>query len=172
MTVTSRKIPTLVGVLVLVLGGCLYGSPGAAQERTVDFSREVRPILSQNCFTCHGPADDRRQRDLRLDTPEGFFADRPEFGGPVIVPGSADESLLYQRITAAVEQNRMPRNREALTDDEIETIRLWIDQGAERNSHWAFVAPERPALPPVSRAVIGCAARLTTSFSRGSSRKA
>ena len=66
MTITSRKIPTLVGVLVLVLGGCLYGSPGAAQERTVDFSREVRPILSQNCFTCHGPADDRRQRDTHL----------------------------------------------------------------------------------------------------------
>ena len=122
----------------------------AVAERTVDFSREVRPILSQSCFTCHGPADDQRQRGLRLDTPEGFFADRPEFGGPVIVPGSADESLLYQRITNEVEQDRMPRNREALTADEITTIRLWIDQGAERNSHWAFIAPERPALPPVA----------------------
>ena len=141
--------PKPIGV-ALVLGGCLYGNPGAAQERTVDFSREVRPILSQNCFTCHGPADDRRRRDLRLDTPEGFFADRPEFGGPVVVAGSAEESLLYQRITNEVEQDRMPRNREALTDDEIETIRLWIDQGAERNSHWAFVAPERPALTPVA----------------------
>ena len=150
MTITSRNTPKLVGIFVLVLGGCLYGNPGAAQERTVDFSREVRPILSQNCFTCHGPADDRRRRDLRLDTPEGFFADRPEFGGPVIVAGNADESLLYQRITAEVERDRMPRNREALTDDEIATIRLWIDQGAERNTHWAFVAPERPALPPVA----------------------
>ena len=121
MTITSRNTTKLVGVLALVLGGCLNGSSAAAQERIVDFAREVRPILSQNCFTCHGPADDRRRRDLRLDTPEGFFADRPEFGGPVIVAGNADESLLYQRITAEVERDRMPRNREALTDDEIET---------------------------------------------------
>ena len=144
-----------IGVLTLVLGGLLYGSPGVAQVASsnppVDFAREVRPILSQNCFTCHGPADDRRRRDLRLDTPEGFFADRPEFSGPVVVAGNAEESLLYQRITAEVEADRMPYNREALTDDEIETIRRWIDQGAERNSHWAFVAPERPALPPVTR---------------------
>ncbi len=141
--------PKPIGV-ALVLGGLLYGNPGTAQERTVDFSREVRPILSQNCFTCHGSADDRRRRDLRLDTPEGFFADRPEFGGPVVVAGSPDESLLFQRITNEAEQDRMPRNREALADEEIETIRLWIEQGAERNSHWAFVAPERPALPPVA----------------------
>ena len=158
MTITSRntrKLAKPFRVLALVLGGSLYGSPGAAQQVAdsdppVDFAREVRPILSQNCFACHGPADDRRRRDLRLDTPEGFFADRPEFGGPVIVAGNADESLLYQRITAEVERDRMPRNREALTDDEIETIRRWIDQGAERNSHWAFIAPVRPALPPVA----------------------
>ena len=79
MRMTFRDIPKLIGpklvgpkpicALALVLGGLLYGNPGAAQERTVDFSREVRPILSQNCFVCHGPADDRRRRDLRLDTP-------------------------------------------------------------------------------------------------------
>ncbi len=155
MTIISRNTLKSVGVFALVLGGCLYGNPGAAQQVAgsdlpVDFAREVRPILSQNCFTCHGPADDRRRRDLRLDTPEGFFADRPEFGGAVIVPGNAEESPLYQRITAEVEQDRMPFNREALTDEEIETIRRWIDQGAERNSHWAFLAPQRPALPPVA----------------------
>ncbi|HAW90987.1 MAG TPA: hypothetical protein DCX61_10020, partial [Gemmatimonadetes bacterium] len=155
MTITSRNTLKSVGVFALVLGGCLYGNPGAAQQVAgsdlpVDFAREVRPILSQNCFTCHGPADDRRRRGLRLDTPEGFFADRPEFGGAVIVPGNAEESPLYQRITAEVEQDRMPFNREALTDEEIETIRRWIDQGAERNSHWAFLAPQRPALPPVA----------------------
>ena len=155
MTITSRNTLKSVGVFALVLGGCLYGNPGAAQQVAgsdlpVDFAREVRPILSQNCFTCHGPADDRRRRGLRLDTSEGFFADRPEFGGAVIVPGNAEESPLYQRITAEVEQDRMPFNREALTDEEIETIRRWIDQGAERNSHWAFLAPQRPALPPVA----------------------
>ena len=123
--------------------------PAAVAEPAVDFSREVRPILSQNCFTCHGPAEDQRRGGLRLDTPDGFFADRAALGGPVMVAGSAEESLLYQRITHEDERERMPRNREALTDDEIETIRLWIDQGAERNSHWAFIAPQRPALPAV-----------------------
>ena len=94
MTIISRNTLKSVGVFALVLGGCLYENPGAAQQVAgsdlpVDFAREVRPILSQNCFTCHGPADDRRRRDLRLDTPEGFFADRPEFGGAAIVPGNA-----------------------------------------------------------------------------------
>ena len=152
MTMTFRNTSQRGGILALVLGGFLYGNPGAAQVASaaspVDFSREVRPILSQNCFTCHGPAEDQRRGGLRLDTPDGFFADRAE-GGSVIVAGSAEESLLYQRITSEVERDRMPRGREALTDDEIATIRLWIDQGAERNSHWAFIAPERPALPPV-----------------------
>jgi len=157
MTMTFRNTSKGGGVLALVLGGFLYGNPGAAQVASaaspVDFSREVRPILSQSCFTCHGPAEDQRRGGLRLDTPGGFFRDQAE-GGPVIVPGSAEESLLYQRITSEVERERMPRGRlgaeaEALTADEIATIRLWIDQGAERNSHWAFIAPERPALPPV-----------------------
>ncbi len=119
-------------------------------ERMVDFSREVRPILSQNCFMCHGPNEADRQRGLRLDLVEGFFGERADFGGPVIVPGNAGASLLYQRITHEVERNRMPRNRPALRDEDIATIRLWIEQGAEWTSHWAFVAPQRPALPPVA----------------------
>ena len=154
MSMTFRDTSKPIGVLALVLGGCLYVNPGAAQvarsDPPVDFSREVRPILSQNCFTCHGPDEEQRQGGLRLDLVEGFFGDRAEFSGPVIVRGSADESLLYQRITAEVERDRMPQGREALTDDEIATVRLWIDQGAEWTSHWAYVAPQRPALPPVA----------------------
>ena len=136
------------------------GTPVAA--RTVDFAREVRPLLSENCFTCHGPDEQARQRGLRLDVQEGPFADRGEFGGPVIIAGNAADSLLIHRITASDLSVRMPfrrglgtsvvpgRDEDTLTDAEVETLGLWIDQGAEWQSHWAFIPPERPALPPVA----------------------
>ena len=131
-------------------------------ERTVDFAREVRPILSEKCFTCHGPDAQARQRGLRLDVAEGPFADRGEFGGAVIIPGNADESLLIHRVSASDDRVRMPyrlglntpvmpgTDEDALSPGQIETLRLWIDQGAEWQSHWAFIAPERPAAPPVT----------------------
>ena len=120
-----------------------------AAERQVVFTREVRPILSRNCFQCHGPDEENRQMGLRLDTPEGFAGNRGNFGGPVVIPGNATDSLLFQRITAEAENFRMPRDREALTADEVETIRLWINQGADWESHWAFIPPEKPVVPEV-----------------------
>ncbi|MCY4601844.1 MAG: DUF1553 domain-containing protein [Acidobacteria bacterium] len=149
-------------------GGAAYGSElaladaPALPERVVDFAREVRPILSQNCFTCHGPDEQGRQRGLRLDVAEGPFTDRGEFGGPVILPGNADESLLIHRVSADDLRVRMPfrlgldtpvmpgAEEDGLSADEVETLRLWIDQGAEWASHWAFTPPERPAVPPVA----------------------
>ena len=128
------------------------GGAGAGQvaTRTVDFDREVRPILSENCFSCHGPDEQSRQAGLRLDLQEGAFEDRWQFGGPVLVSGNAIESLLFRRISAEDTRTRMPRNGDALSDDEVETIRLWIEQGADWRTHWAFVPPERSALPPVN----------------------
>ena len=126
------------------------GGPAPAMpERVVDFAREVRPLLAENCFSCHGPDERGRQRGLRLDVEDGPLADRARFGGPVVVPGDAAGSLLFHRITAADAAERMPRGGEALSDDEVETLRLWIDQGAEWQTHWAFVPPERPAMPAV-----------------------
>ena len=119
-------------------------------ERQINFTREVRPILSRNCFQCHGPDDQNRQMGLRLDSPEGFSGERGAFGGPVVLPGNAQDSLLFQRISASAENIRMPRDREALTEDEIETLRLWINQGAQWESHWAFVPPEKPNVPAAS----------------------
>ena len=136
----------------------------AVPEQTIDFAREVRPILSENCFTCHGPDAEARQRGLRLDVEEGPFSDRGEFGGPVIVPGSAADSLLIHRVGATDARVRMPyrlglntpvvpgTDEDALDPEEIETLRLWIDQGAEWQSHWAFIPPERPPVPPVAGA--------------------
>jgi mono/diheme cytochrome c family protein len=119
-------------------------------ERKVNFTREVRPILSRNCFQCHGPDDQNRQMGLRLDTPEGFGGERGAFGGPVVIPGNAQDSPMFQRVSAAAENFRMPRDRDALTSDEIETIRLWINQGAQWESHWAFVTPDKPSVPVAS----------------------
>ena len=99
----------------------------------------MRPILPENCFTCHGPDEGSRQRGLRLDVQEGPFADLGAFGGQGIAPGSAEDSLLFQRVSATDPQVRMPYRRgldtavrpsgkeDALSADEIETLRLWID---------------------------------------------
>ena len=125
---------------------------GAVAERTVDFAREVRPLLSENCFSCHGPDEQARQAGLRLDVPDGPFADRGRFGGPAVVAGDAAGSPLVHRVAAGDARVRMPRGGEALTEAEVETLSLWIDQGAEWESHWAFIPPERPVVPPVDGA--------------------
>ena len=123
-----------------------------ATGRTVDFGREVRPLLAENCFACHGPDEQGRQAGLRLDVEEGAFLDRGVFGGPAVVAGDAAGSLLVHRVSADDPSRRMPRGAEALSDSEVETLRLWIDQGAEWESHWAFIAPERPVVPSVADA--------------------
>src|SRR5690349_11636546 len=101
---------------------------GLAADKPVDFDREVRPILSDHCFTCHGPDDKRRMANLRLDTEDGLAARRDR-----IVP----------RITAADASGRMPppQARDSLTDAQIATIRKWIEQGAHWERHWSFTAP-------------------------------
>ncbi|HKW65169.1 MAG TPA: DUF1553 domain-containing protein [Candidatus Acidoferrum sp.] len=113
----------------------------------MDFDRDVRPILSDNCFACHGPEEDGRQGNLRLDTKDDIFADRG--GYQIIVPGKSADSRLYQRISAA--QRRMPpaTSGRTLNPRQIELIREWIDQGAKWESHWSFAPPKRPVLPEV-----------------------
>ena len=142
------------GVVALAFG---LGSVGGAQtawaqdqDSTVTFNRDVRPILAEGCYNCHGPNAPTRQDGLRLDVPEGPLADRGRFGGPVVVPGNAEESLLFQRVIHESEGARMPRGRAALRDDQIETLRRWIDQGAVYEPHWAFIPPERVSPPTVS----------------------
>src|SRR5262245_40321589 len=121
-----------------------------AAERAIDFQREIRPILSDNCFHCHGPDKETRMADLRLDTKEGALSVRKS-GSPV-TPGSASKSLIYQRITAASKAQIMPpvHSRRTLTTGQKDLIRQWIEQGAPWKEHWAFVPPARPALPAVT----------------------
>ncbi len=115
----------------------------------VDFQKEVRPILSDTCFACHGPDANARQANLRLDTRDGAFADRG--GYQVIVPGNAAASRLYRRMSHSEAVARMPPAgaERHPTPEQVETIRRWIDQGAEWQSHWAYEAPKRPAPPSI-----------------------
>jgi hypothetical protein len=131
------------------LPGVAADSAGAAR---LDFNRSIRPILSDNCFACHGPDAQTRQADLRLDVKDGgAFEDRD--GHRVIVPGDSAKSQLFHRITSPDEATRMPpvSTGMKLTGKQIELIQQWIDEGAKWEQHWAFEPPVRPAVPEVKQ---------------------
>jgi cytochrome c553 len=118
------------------------------------FNRDVRPILAGNCYACHGPDRNNRQMGLRLDREEGAKGKLPS-GNVAVVPGSPEKSALIQRVTNPDEQKRMPHitsGKERLSAAQIETLRLWIEQGAEWQPHWSYIKPTRPTPPPVARA--------------------
>jgi hypothetical protein len=122
------------------------------QTRKIDFQRDVRPILSDACFHCHGPDKATRMVNLRLDTQEGAFAAR-KTGAPV-VPGKPDASLIIQRIEHANPALRMPpkSSHKTITEEQKKILRQWIAQGAPWKEHWAYQTPQRPALPDVKGA--------------------
>jgi hypothetical protein len=111
-------------------------------QKPVDFQREVRPILSEACFQCHGPDASSRMAGLRLDTRAGAFP-------RAIVPGKPLESKLYQRVMHEKAAMRMPpaASHKVLTDAQKTTLRTWIEQGAPWKEHWAFLTPEKAAVP-------------------------
>ncbi|MGE0376276.1 MAG: PSD1 and planctomycete cytochrome C domain-containing protein [Planctomycetaceae bacterium] len=116
----------------------------------VDFSREVRPILSNHCFQCHGPDQTARTSDLRLDTKEGAFAALGEGDHLAIVPGNPEASELLKRVTSDDPDVKMPppnADYEPLSAGQIDTLRRWIAGGAAWEVHWAFSPPNPPPLP-------------------------
>jgi hypothetical protein len=108
----------------------------------VDFDRDIRPILSDNCFTCHGPDSARRMANLRFDLKEGGAF-------RVVTPGDSAHSALYLRVSTDQKGKRMPPMGNALTEKQVALIKEWIDGGAKWETHWSFVAPKRPELPAV-----------------------
>ena len=119
----------------------------------IDFNRDIRPILSDNCFKCHGPDAQTREADLRLDTELGAFADLGDGFFP-IVKGKPDESEIIWRIETEDTEDLMPPadSELALTEEEIAKLRQWITDGAEWNQHWSFEPVDRPELPKVENA--------------------
>jgi hypothetical protein len=116
----------------------------------IEFNRDVRPILSDHCFQCHGPDARQRQGELRLDVANGAAAGRD--GGPVVVAGQPDQSELFRRITSADAAERMPpaEKGEPLSPEEIAILKRWIEQGGAWQKHWSLLPIARPAIPPVA----------------------
>ena len=144
---SSRRSRSLVPVIILVL-------PFFAQAKdspfNVDFNRQIRPILSESCYQCHGPDVNKRKADLRLDMRDGLF--KSAEGTTIVVPGKPEESELF-----VPDQRRRPRAPHAaaqepdarLTAEQIDLIKRWIAEGAQWKGHWAYLPPTRPAVPVV-----------------------
>src|SRR6267378_4048183 len=135
---------TVVCVTVLALS-----EDRPADRTAVDFSRDVLPIFSDNCFKCHGPDEKARKAKLRLDTKDGAF--RVKDGKTVIVSGKSAKSELFKRITTSDPDDLMPppESNHKLTVKQIELVRRWIDEGAPWGRHWAFNPIGSPAPPHV-----------------------
>jgi hypothetical protein len=143
----------LAGLAVLLIAA---PHPGAsATEATIDYNRDVRPILSENCFACHGFDEASREADLRLDVLESAIEDRG--GYAAIVAGDPSASEAWRRIVSDDEAEVMPPvdSHRELTAEQKELLRRWIEQGAVYAKHWAFIAPMKAPLPEVS-AVAWC----------------
>ena len=131
-------------------------SSALAQAPVVDYSRDIKPILKERCFACHGAL--KHKAGLRLDT--GAMLRRGGDGGPAVVAGKVAGSLLVERITSQDDAQRMPAEGKPLTAEQIARIKTWIEQGAsspeneqpeqDPREHWAFKKPVRPAMPEIS----------------------
>lgn len=157
-TSTSHRAAWAVVLAASCFGIALAGAGRPAvqspdQQKTaaahpVSFNVDIRPILADNCFACHGPDEKQRKAKLHFDTREGVFA-RPN----VIVPGNTAKSHLIERITNEDVDERMPplESGHTLTPKQIDLLTRWIQEGAKWDSHWAYLAPTRPELPVVSK---------------------
>lgn len=129
----------------------LVSAAWAAPTAPLSYNRDIRPILSENCFSCHGPDSASRKAGLRLDSHEAATA--PNKDGVVsLIPGKAEESEILKRALSKDPDEIMPppESHKTLKPEQIETLRRWINEGAKYEPHWSFIAPRRPALPPVT----------------------
>ncbi len=137
----------IIAIFVLLSAGA---ARGADKPAPVQFSRDVLPVLSANCFQCHGPDEKARKAHLRLDVPDSLRA-QAKSGLAVIAAGKSAASELIARITSTDASEQMPpvKSNRKLTAEQRETLRRWIDEGAVWGKHWAYETPQRPALPQV-----------------------
>ena len=137
--------PLSVSAALLLSGvGSVVAAP---DDSKIDFNRDIRPILSENCFSCHGPDEEHRKGKLRLDLKEGAFEEREGF--PAFKAGNLEESESWYRITTDDEDDVMPppKFKKSLTAKQKDLIKRWILEGAEWNSHWSFDPPAQAQVP-------------------------
>lgn len=145
MMLQIRKF--VLAVLVTIVAG---GQISVAAAATVDFNRDIKPILSNKCYTCHGPDKDERKAKLRLDTREGALRD---LGGyAAIIPQKVTTSELIKRVTTADEEDLMPPPEKGgrLSSREVQMLKDWVAGGAEYAVHWSYVKVKRPEVPEVA----------------------
>lgn len=144
-------LSTSLCLLAFVHATNTFAAKPEANEEKIKFNLEIRPLLSDKCFHCHGPDKKHREADLRLDIKEGAFADLGD--GPVIVSGHPQKSSLIARITETDADIKMPppESGKELTPKEIDLIRRWIKEGANWEEHWSFQLPKKLDLPKVSK---------------------
>ncbi len=141
----------LTGLLALAFG---FAAEAVAADK-LSFNRDIRPIFSDTCFQCHGPDEAKRKGGLRLD--QRASAIQPAKSGAIaIVPGKPDQSEVLTRLTSKDEDEVMPpaKLHKTITPAQIATVRQWIKEGAPYQGHWAFIKPERPEVPVISKSVI------------------
>ncbi|HAL72623.1 MAG TPA: hypothetical protein DCP71_12725, partial [Verrucomicrobiales bacterium] len=119
-----------------------------SQAAEVQFNRDIRPLLSDNCLACHGPDPGSRKAGLRLDTRESLFGGTKK-EGQVVVPGKPEDSALWKRLVHTDPDELMPppESHKELKSEQKELIRQWIVQGAPWQPHWSFLKPERAPVP-------------------------
>lgn len=140
----SQPTRLVAALSIVTLSAAMPLVQAAAEEKPVDFSREVLPLLSNKCFVCHGP-DTSDESSLRLDSFESATADRG--GYQAVAPGEPSRSKLIERIHSSDEPMPPADAEKQLTDAERELLRRWIEQGGRYEKHWAFVPPAKPKLP-------------------------
>ena len=149
----------LLGIVLIVVGLCFgiikyTNAKQAASNTLVSYNRDIRPLLSDKCFSCHGPDVSKVKAGLRLDLPASAFGELEKNKGHyAIVPGQPDKSELMKRIASNDPAIMMPLPESHLTrlsTDEIKLFKKWIKQGAKYEKHWAFVAPVKVKLPEVA----------------------
>src|SRR5687768_8920954 len=124
-----------------------------AAAAPIDFNRDVRPILSDHCYACHGPDEEKRKAGLRLDQKESALGELKS-GSRALVPGNLAHSALVERVTSTDPDETMPPPKEgkALTQEQLQTLVAWVKEGAQWKDHWSFIPPEKPPLPEVKQA--------------------
>lgn len=136
---------TLTWTLACVSAACSVVSAQESLPAVVEFNRDVRPILSDNCFYCHGPDKNKREADLRLDTESGLLGS--EGHSAAVIPGKPEESELIRRITSADPEQKMPpvKSGKVLSERDISLLQRWIEQGGRFEGHWSFLPIRNPA---------------------------